>query len=296
MTIGNNTAKLAKSSAKRKFSPWRAVYLSFYSPDIYIDAARSWKGLGFQYLVLLLVLLWTVTALNVHFLVASYMDGYLIPLVKQIPELMITNGVMRMKSDKDVVYVKDPRDGRILITFDLRPELVAESSGTGNTVAKEPEQDGIYVFPRKMYFKSKGQLQPIDFQSSWESPYTPANFVPYLARFKDVVAPVVLSMFWLASFVLCAIQALLYGLIGKLMALMNKCPLTYQQIVRISVVALTPVLLLDTAQKLVRTGMPAWTLFSIILVIAYIYFGVRANSIRVTLAGIQASEELSKTG
>lgn len=294
MITGNNTTKLAKSSARRKFSPWRAAYLCFYSPDIYIDAARSWKGLGFQYLALLLVCLWTVTALNVHFIVGSYMDGYLIPLVEQIPELMITNGVMRMKSDKDVLYVRDPRDGRILITFDLRPELAAESSGAGEF--KEPEQDGIYVFPRKMYFKSKGQFQPIDFQSSWESPYTPANFVPYFVRFKSLVAPIVLSIFWLASFVLCAIQALIYGLIGKLMALMNKCPLTYQQIVRIAVVALTPVLLLDTLQKLVSTGMPAWTLFSIILVIAYIYFGVRANSIKATLAGIQSSEELSKTG
>lgn len=318
MTTGNNTAKLANSSIKRKFSPWKAVYLAFYSADIYIDAARSWKGLGFQYLVLLLVCLWTVTALNVHFIVSAYLDDYLIPLVEQIPELMITNGVMRMKSDKELLYVKDPRDGRVLITFDLRPELAADPAATnpaatdpptdpatsqaadeaepaGAPEFKEPEQDGIYVYPRKMYFKSKSQFQPIDFQSSWESPYKPASFLPYLTRFKTWIGPLVLAVFWLASFVLCAIQALIYGLIGKLIALMNKCPLTYQQIVRISVVALTPVLILDTLQKLVGMGLPAWTLASIIIAVAYIYFGVRANSIRATLATLQASQEISKT-
>lgn len=302
MTTGNNTAKLAKSTVRRKFSPWKAFYLSFYRPEIYIDAARSWKGLGFQYLVLLLVCLWAATALNVQLIVSSYMDGYLIPLVEQIPELMITNGVMRMKSDKDVLFVKDPRDARILITFDLRPELAAEppapTGSDGELSAsefKEPEQDGIYVYPRKMYFKSKSQFQPIEFQSSWESPYKPGSFVPYLERFKSWIGPLVLAVFWLASFVLCAIQALIYGLIGKLIALMNKCPLTYQQIVRISVVSLTPVLALDTLQKLVGIGLPAWTLFSIVVAIAYLYFGVKANSIRATLASIDASEALSKT-
>jgi|GEM_PF-1270488 Protein of unknown function (DUF1189). len=294
MTTGNNTLKLAKSTVQRKFSPWRSVYLAFYSPKIYIDAARSWKGLGFQYLVLLLVCLWTITALNVQYIVGTYLDAYLIPLLEQIPELMITNGVMRMKSDKDVVYVKDPRDGRILITFDLRPELV-DTSKEGLSEVKEPEQEGIYVYPRKAYYKSKSQFQLVEFSSSWESPYQPASFLPYLTRFKNWIGVVVLAIFWLASFVLCAIQALIYGLIGKLIALMNKCPLTYQQIVRISVVALTPVLILDTLQKLIGMGLPAWTLLSIVVAIVYVYFGVKANSIRATLATIQSSEEMSKT-
>lgn len=77
------------------------------------------------------------------------------------------------------------------------------------------------------------------------------------------------------------LQTTFYGLIGKVFSNTLKVNLSYATLVRLSSVALTPVLFLDSLQQVLLARSPAWsnswTLLSIILALGYLYFAVRSN-------------------
>jgi len=100
-----------------------------------------------------------------------------------------------------------------------------------------------------------------------------------LTIIKNWAGVLVIGIFWLSSFVLCALQVLVYGLIGKTMAMVAKRRLTYPQIVRIAVVALTPSLIIDTCQKLLCFGIPAWGIVSTAITLVYLAYGVKVNTV-----------------
>ena len=45
----------------KQFGLLRAIWLSFYSPELYRDVARNWRGFGLLYLTVLLALSWLPT-------------------------------------------------------------------------------------------------------------------------------------------------------------------------------------------------------------------------------------------
>jgi hypothetical protein len=253
----------------KRIDPWRTVYKCWYSKDVYRDAAHCWRGLGFRYLSALLFVLWLLASIHVHILVHEFAIEYLKPLVAQIPRIEIKDGIATVDRPDRIFQINDPRNGRKLIGFDLTdtPERIPVNV------------EGIFFEKRRVLFHLKGNEQIYDFEKqkdqTWEWDYHP--------KILDAIAfwsgPIVLAVFWISSLILCALQALLFGFTGKLIAILAKRRLTYPQLVRVSVVAMTPALIIDTCQKLFCVGLPAWDLVSVLIGLAYLIYGVKVNSV-----------------
>lgn len=254
---------------RKKIEPWKAVYRSWYSRDVYRDAAHCWRGLGFKYLIGLLFGLWLVAAVHVHFVVCAFVLDYLKPMAQQMPKIQIKNGVASVDRLDKVFTIKDPRNGRELIHFDL----------TDAPRTAQNNQDGIFVERRRVLFRLKGKDQVYDFEKQKDQEWEWNYHLKILDAFANWSGAIVLGVFWIASFLICALQALLFGLVGKLFAMFAKRRLTYPQLVRVSVIAMTPALIIDTAQKLLCVGIPAWDLVSALITLGYLIYGVKVNSV-----------------
>lgn len=253
----------------RKIAPWKAVYKCFYSQDIYRDAAHCWRGLGYKYLLAVLFAAWLIAAVHVQLVVREFIVDYLKPVFMQLPTMSVKNGVMKLDGASELVQIKDPRDGHLLVSFDMREE------------PKAPPADkiGIFVERRRVILHSKDKQQVYDFKNLKDTVYDWTYHIKILDGFANWSGVVVVGVFWISSFVLCALQALLYGLAGKLIAVFAKRRLTYAQLVRISVVAMTPALIIDTCQKLLCAGIPVWPLVSVCITVAFLIYGVKVNSV-----------------
>lgn len=254
----------------RKIHPWKAIYKSWYDPDIYREAVHCWRGLGYRFLLFELLGLWIVASVHVQIVVVSYVNDYLMPLVQAMPKMEIKNGSLTIDRPEDFYQVKDQRSGKAIITFDLSQEPRLPPL----------QEDGIFLHRNQAILHWLGKEQLYDFDEmkdntlmDWE---LPARMLNAIAFWSGIV---VLAIFWISSFVLCALQVLVYGLAGRIVTVFIKRRLTYAQLVRISVLALTPSLIIDTCQKLLCLGIPAWSLVSVLITLAYLVFGVKVNSV-----------------
>lgn len=251
-----------------KPQPWKAIYQSWYSASIYRDAVHRWRGLGFRFLLVELLVMWLIAAIHVHVVVADYVDGYLLPMFEAMPKIVLQDNTLSIVGT-DKYQIKDPRNGKLIVNFDTTEKPV---------LPKVPET-GIFVEKRRIVFRCSGKEQIYDYKEAKSQNFDWDIHIRILKTTRNWVGVVVVSVFWLASFVLCALQVLLYGLIGKTMAMVAKRRLSYPQLVRIAVVALTPSLIIDTCQKLFCCGIPAWGMVSAALTLIYLAYGVKVNSV-----------------
>lgn len=80
------------------------------------------------------------------------------------------------------------------------------------------------------------------------------------------------------AFVFCAIQTLIFAAVGKLFTGTMNVKLTYGELIRLSVMAMTPVLVLDTLLKMGNQIFLYWYGIWVVIVVGYLFFGVYANT------------------
>src|SRR5262249_46675798 len=81
-----------------------------------------------------------------------------------------------------------------------------------------------------------------------------------------------------ASLVFRLVQILIYGAVGQLFAQQQKVTLEYAALVRMSALALTPVIALETVMGFISSE-PAWFLrwpLAIAIALGYLWFGIRS--------------------
>jgi hypothetical protein len=81
----------------------------------------------------------------------------------------------------------------------------------------------------------------------------------------------------IVSFIFRILQSLVYAVFGKLFAAISSIPITYVQIVRIAMVALTPVIILGTILELAHVWFPGEMLCFFIIAMFYVIYGIYAN-------------------
>lgn len=255
-----------KEPEERESRAWQAVYLCFYDGEIYREAVRNWRGLAFRYLCLLILASWAVLSLRLQVSVSRYFDEFVLPVIEAMP-VMSVNKEKIFEIDRDSpLEITDPRNGRLLIRFDLAQRPVMP-------VARD---DGIFVFRDRFYLQYRGRQKEVEFTESWPSSFDPSTWKQPLIYVRNFAAPALFCIFAGASLLAEPLKALILGLLGKILAHLNRRPLSYPQLVRLSVLAITPALLIDTLQRLFAVSLPHWHLLSLLLTLGYLVYGIRS--------------------
>jgi hypothetical protein len=82
----------------KRYSIFQIPVLSFFSKNIYRYVASDWKGTGFAYLLLLLLICWIVTLIKVHVQVGDYIDNVASQVISQVPVISVSGGNASLKS------------------------------------------------------------------------------------------------------------------------------------------------------------------------------------------------------
>jgi hypothetical protein len=89
-----------KKTAYNHYSYLQAIGLSFYSPNIYIDAAKRWTGFGGIYLLLLCFILSAPPAFQFVQKTLHYFSDELEPGLKEMPTLVIKDKKVSFQEEK----------------------------------------------------------------------------------------------------------------------------------------------------------------------------------------------------
>jgi len=95
---------------------WQAFGLAFYSSSLYIDVIRRWRGLGFVYLLLLIMVTAIPITLRATIAFEQYFDEQIVLPFKLLPKFMIQNGEVIF--DKPMPYQIKSKSGTVIGVVD----------------------------------------------------------------------------------------------------------------------------------------------------------------------------------
>lgn len=257
----------------RKYHIFEALFLSFYSKPLYQDVGRSWKGLGLVYLLLVLAICWLPFSYDFHRFLNQFSAEILPDIIRQFPTVTYSHGELSI--DKPVPYfIKQPANGVTLIVFDTSGQYTSLKDLNSYTLVT---RDKIFIRdfsqPQKVtsYLLSKLQIP--------EGKMDHAQLMEFSDRFILMSSVLMYPVSVAISFLVRLIQALAFGLIALLLAGLYKIEMNYKTAVRLSVVALTPMLFLSTLAEYLSWPIPFLSGAAALLALGYLVFAVRSQKL-----------------
>lgn len=250
--------------------PWlntlRTLYLAFYSKHAYIRAAREWRGIGYGYLFVLILISTLCIGLWVHTWINIAMAGVEKHILPQLPKMTFAEG--HLSIDRQLPYVISV-NGRDLVRFDTTSKL-----------PPDPQEFAPIVFGSSdlaFYGRGKGIIKQWIYEKVWSLVIEPLGITKAVKFLKTwgglVVAGILLPLhfLWVAS------HTLMMGAIGRVFSNTMHIALTYSRLIRISVVAVTPGVVLGTLLIVSNQFFQLWLGIYLIMAVIYLFYGVYSN-------------------
>jgi len=254
----------------KRFTIFKATVFCFFSSAIYRDVARYWKGVGFGYLLLLLILCWIPAMVKMHFGFSDFLKNDAPAVISQIPEIRIVDGKASTPENRPYL-INDPETGE--------PFFLIDTTGETTSLDDAPESvRGLVTETGAIIEKSKFETRSFDFSEIDEFILTGKKIEGWAELVKKLLVPVVLPFAVMGSYVYRIIQALFYSLFGLVFAAVFGASgrMSYGAILRVTVLAMTPAILLKTLLGLFSITIPFFWVFYFGLSMAYLLFGIRS--------------------
>ena len=258
----------------RRFGRLQALWLSFYSRDLYREAARRWKGIGVLYLLLLLALTWLPSPVRWFAGLRLFAAGQGSEIVAQLPVITIEGGVMTADPPGPHVI---PLDDVTLIIDDSVDTVPSDLDGQ------------TAVLTRREFGMTKPRSNE---RRVWElgpelnMVIAPDDVAGFLGSLSYWVPPLGYFFCVAGSLIFRTLQVLLYGAIGLMLAGRWRAGLDYSALVRLSALAITPVVILRTLLWFGPWEPPGYVRWPVAVAIAmgYLVMGIKAAAGREAMA------------
>ncbi|OGT37004.1 MAG: hypothetical protein A3F12_01005 [Gammaproteobacteria bacterium RIFCSPHIGHO2_12_FULL_38_14] len=252
----------------KRYNFFKVLYLSFYSKDLYRHVAMNWGAKkSLSYLLFLLALSWIPFTYEAQNLLSEAYKQHADTLVEQIPVLTIENG-----------KISTPENRPYTIELKDQPKKIAVIDTTGQY--KNISQTNSYILVTQTEVIS--QTDPD--QTRIEHLPSDLNLVVYPQKVSDYIGQyigyswiILFFVFVVGAFIYRIFQAFFYALIGKVWGMIFRVTLSYWQIIQLTFVALTPVIILETILDYFHIIFVYHVLFSFILSMIYLSYGILAN-------------------
>jgi len=244
----------------------QAPVLAFYSRDFYREVAQTWRGTSFAYLLLLLVVCWLPSGWQLQSGWVKFVDVQSSRIVDQIPPISIKDGIVSVDA-KQPCYITDPDTKKVLAIIDTTGQ-VASPDGTGAllflgkdqvVVKKGAEETRVYSLSRVEDFHIDRDVAHL-----------------WLDRSRYVAGPFIYLMMVAGSYVFRVVEVLVLASIGAVLSREATPRPGFGALLGISVLAVTPSIIARTALDLAKVSLPRAWMASLIVSIAYLFYGIAA--------------------
>jgi hypothetical protein len=262
----------------KQLGPLQALWMSFYSQDLYRDVARNWKGIALLYLMLLLALSWLPTPVRWFLGLRAFASAEAPAITRQLPAVRIQNGIMEARpSGRHELLIPDTKarasDEPLFVIDDSIDVIPADLSV--NAVMLTRREFGI-IRP------SRHERRVYTLTPAADMDVTPDEVRSFLESLQFWVPPIGYLIALTGSVLFRLLQALVYAAIGQGLARRWNAVLDHRSAVRLAVVAMTPVVVIRTLLWM-GPGEPAWYLrwpAAFAITVMFLRFGVRAATIQ----------------
>jgi hypothetical protein len=250
----------------KTFPFWQAPYLAWFSQDFYRDVAQRWRGLALTYLLILIAVLWLPNALRLNQNLETFRTQDLPPILEQVPKLEIQNG--EVKADVKMPYrIVDPRTNETLVVIDTNAsETDFDRLNTAVLITKTQVISNRTGLNRSF---NVGDLEGVSVDKESLERFIDGS----IAWTRTLAYPLLVINSWGYRLM----QALIFGVIGLIIANSVQAKLPYAAVVRLSVIALTPVIILRTLFDFFGVSVPFWWLLAFAITMIYLYQAIKAN-------------------
>ena len=256
----------------RQYSIFGAMVRSpFFSGNLYRDVARNWGGIGFWYLFLLELITWTLLLVKFHWAVAAFAKNDFPTMVQDVPPITLRNGHVTSPVNQPY-YMKDTKTGK--------PFAVLDTTGTINTLDDTDPGVMVLITDHKVWSRQdKNQIKETDLSTIKKSFYIDkSKLTGWMDSFSRFAAIGALPVFVIACLIGRLLWVLLCGAVNMAFSAGFGAELTFAAAMRLAVLAITPIILLNTVFELTGASIPLWMLLGICLELLYMAMAVRANA------------------
>jgi Protein of unknown function (DUF1189) len=244
---------------KRQYGVFQALYMSFYSKELYQDVIENWKGIGFFYLCLVVILIGIPQALQFQSKTNSFVQVLDKPeVLAKIPSFQITNGAVSVTGDNPY-YFPDPKFAMAIV--DTTGQT---TSLDGTTATVLMTKDTLFYRDQKTKTVKSYPLKSIDF---FELNQDVAR--AWMDIFRTYTGLVAYPFITAWTFLGRLLAILCYGVLVLIYASREKFPMGYGTALRVAAVAQTPLLV---ARTLVQLAIPTFPFLTLALIIAMAFF------------------------
>jgi hypothetical protein len=259
---------------------------SFFSKSLYHDVCHEWKGFGFVYLLLLLAVCWTAPIVKLHMVVSDFVDNDAPKIVSQIPVISIVEGKVSI-DEPQPYHIREPEKGETLVVIDTTGAI---------TSLEDMEAIVLITETQVIYRESDIETRTFSLEGVKDVTLDQDVVTGWLAVGKKYVALAFYVLALLGSFVGRIIQMLIYAAIGILFSSLCKSERTYAQLLRLSVVAVTPCIIIKTLLGAAQTSVPYAGVWYFLVAMGYLFFGVKAASVEGGPTSEAPVSEFPRTG
>jgi len=250
----------------KRYHIWQVPPLAFFSRSLYRDIALRWQGVAFGYLLLLLALCWIPGVIRIQRSFAAFVDEEAPLIIEQVPEITIIDGQAFVDHPQPYT-IRDPETDEAL--------LVIDTTGT-ITSLEQTDARGLVTARQAIFQKSAIETRSFSFESVDRYILDQQKIYGWLDTAKAWAAPVLYPLCTLGSFAYRIVQVLFYACIGLLLVSLCKGKLPFEALLRLSVVAITPAIIIGTLLDAAAIEFPLAGLWFFLLAIGYLLFGIRA--------------------
>lgn len=249
---------------------WRhGIWRSWFSKAFYRDVGLNWHGSGFGYLFFLLfictIVLCIFVNIHLHRAVTNIQANY----IPQVPVVSFTKGKMTL-ADNQVHVIKDT-EGNPLVVFDPTNQYSQKHMPSAPVLFKS---EGVYIT------EQSGAVTEHVYPTSVDVTVTSDTANTFAENFKRWGIVLLGLSLLISAYIYRILASLVYSLIGNF--IIAKCfrpRLSYSSILRIVVVAQTPVIILSTLGAMFNLYIAHAWIAGVVLNLLYITYGIRAASV-----------------
>lgn len=252
----------------RRYGCLESIIMSFYSRDLYRDVVLNWSGAVVLYLLLLLFICIGISSIGVQQTINTGYSAFSNEFFPQIPPMIIKNGEIKTPEDRPYFIVdRTMKDKKYFAIIDTSGKYTSLDSGEAD----------LLVTRNMIYYTSDDKIKSKTISSKIDLDIKPLEIQKTGLFYIRWLWLIFLPLFVLFAFIYRIMAGAIYALAGKLFATITEVPLTYGEIFKISIFAMTPAIILSTFTDWFHYRMlHDWVIY-FILTLAYIIFGINSN-------------------